>query len=494
MYQAGLLLVLLLMSGCDFDTRFNTVAPERITETTAVEYEESMIMLPVQIETEAVRQLLQQSLDEQSDNDRLYFERMANAGNGTTVIFFLKHWARVSMLARNNTLEMRIPMDVYLRADWQLCKDVEFDEGVKRVCIDDHEDVNAEFNVIARISPTLNQDYLLEPNVEVDYALDRKTRINIGPTSINLLTKMQRILDQKLIRFEEKLSAYVEQHLNARSYAQYAWNIAQQPFSVTRDRHDWLRGDLSRLFATPLSTTDNVGRFGIGIAGRFSVTEGAPSEVGELKPLPGLQPLSRASGFVLNLSRTVNNHQLGAQLNTQLMGHSIVHQGAQLTLNKFRVYGAADGRLVVGIRVMLKAEGSWLGKAGWIYLSGQPVYSPQVRRMSLRTVNFDVGTEQVLLKVAPWMTSPEVLSQLQDLIGFTLAGEMFLAESSVQNYMHEMNSSGLWSGNLQSVAVGGLSVQPSGLLISVNATGSMQMDVPELPDIAGKLGCCRNEL
>lgn len=480
MYKAGLLFLVLLLSGCYFDTRFETTAPDRITINPSAEFEESMILLPIRIESDEVQRLFQQTLDERIRNDQLYFERIPDAGDGVSLIFFLKHWKNVSLYARNNTIEVHIPLDAYLRADWERCKSVTFETGNERVCVEDHEDINTEFTVIAKINPTLSQAYLLEPNVHFDYSLDRASRIKVGPANINLLSKMRRVLSSKLLSFEEKLAALIKEKSNAKFYAQSAWNLAQQPIPVIESGNVWLLGDVITLNATQPFTDNNVAHLGVGLRGKFSIFNGKPGNALRLKPLPALRPVSSSSGFTLNVPVTVDYGELEAQLNERLQGHLVEHDGNQLRFNKLRVYGASDGRLVIGAKVFLKSWGDWFGRVGWIYLLGNPVYDSAASEVAVEAVEYDVITESTLSDVAAWALSPDVTDKIQHVIAFNVADEMSLAESNANEYMTEINNGGRLSGNLDSFSVGDIAIQRFTMQITARASGSMLMRLSDL--------------
>ena len=231
--------------------------------------------------------LMQKAINENSNGNQLFFESGRGVGNGVSIQTDVRTRGGVSVAAINNYLEARLPLHVALRADWEKCKRINLIVGSKRVCVKHGEDTSADFTVIAKISPRLTSAYTLEPNLNLDYTLDRGAQIKVGPIKINLVSKTREALNGQMANFQSKLANSLKNKINVKSHAETAWDRVQDPILVSKDNGIWLNADLSSLHSTPLSTSGDFAHLGIGLKGKFSITSNKPVSNDDAEnPLP----------------------------------------------------------------------------------------------------------------------------------------------------------------------------------------------------------------
>lgn len=469
------LFLLLGLAGCKIDSK----APERLSSNTITKPEESYISLPISINAEEIQALLQQAINENSTGDQLFFERGRSVGNGVTIQTIVKKRGDVSVHARNNNIDASLPLHVDLRADWEACQRIDFFVGSKNVCVRHHEDTSAQFTVKVKLSPRLNNEYKLEPNLDLDYSLDRPVQIRIGPIEINLVSKTREALDQHIGKFQTKLDASLQGTINAKAHAQRAWDLTQKPIRLSKVENVWLMTDVSSLHATPFFTSDNAAHLGVAIKGGFILYAGTPEGAHHTKPLPPLQTSLPSTGSVLNVPVIVSYPELEIQANNRLKDFKINYEGNIVTVKKVTIYGTSNGKLVVGADVNLKAKGDWFGTNGWVYLLGNPVYNSSNQEIAVKGVKYDVNTESAIVNAAAWALSPYVQGKIEEALVLNVSDKLNSAKELANNSIKDVaiDKIGRLTGSLSTFEIGDLSVQGDSIRILAKARGTMKLQV-----------------
>ncbi len=477
MQMIKLVALTLVLTGCNFDSK----EPDRLNVDTAVKMDESSISLPISIQAGEIQSLLQEAINENSNGNRLFFESGRKVGNGVSIQTDVKTRGNVTVYARNNNIEARLPLHVDLRADWEKCKRINLLVGSKRVCVKHHEDTNAQFTVIAKLSPRLNSEYKLEPNIDLDYALDRGAQIKVGPIEINLVSKTREALNKQMEKFQAKLDASLQGKINAKAQAQKAWDLAQKPIQLIKDEV-WLLGDISSLHATPLFTANNAAHLGIGIKGSFSISLGDPDYSRQIKPLPALETILPTSGFILNIPVIADYSELEKQANKRLKEYQIDYEGNKVTVKKVSVFGTSSGRLVVGANVNLKSSGDWFGTTGWVYLLGTPEFSQSKSELTITDIEYDVNTESAILDTAAWAASPFIKGKIEEALRFDISKDLTKAKKLANEQMKDITieNIGNLTGSLSTFEVSAVTVQSKGVQITAKASGDMRLNLANL--------------
>lgn len=471
-------LLLFGLVGCKIDSR----APDRLNSNTITQPEESYISLPISISAEEIQTLLQQAINENSNGDQLFFESGRSVGNGVKIQTIVKKRGNVSVHARNNNIEAILPLHVDLRADWEKCERIKFGFGSKNICAKHHEDTNAQFTVAVKLGPRINSEYKLEPNLDLDYKLDRPVQIKIGPIEINLVSKTREALDNQISKFQAKLDASLQGKIDAKSHAQRAWDLTQKPIRLSKTENVWLMSSVSSLHATPLFTSDNAAHLGFAIKGNFILFAGVPEDIHHTKPLPPLQISLPTTESVLNVPVIINYSELEAQTNNRIKDFKINYEGNTVTVKKVTIYGASNGKLVVGADVNLKAKGDWFGTNGWVYLLGNPVYNNSNQEIAVKNVKYDVNTESAIVNTAAWALSPYIQGKVEKALVFNVSDKLNNAKDLANNSIKDVTIDGVGrlTGSLSAFDISDLSVQGDSIRVVAKGRGTIKLQVTKL--------------
>ena len=479
MNKAALLILSLLISACSFESK----PPQRVTDSTEIPLRESEFSLPISVQANEIKQLLQQTITENSKDGLLFKEEGRSLGEDISLNTNVKSRGELSVFAKEDVVEIQMPLSADLRVFWKKCKDVKLAFSTQKVCARANKGTNLQFTAIVRFKPQLNADYILDPNVDLDYTFDQKIKFELGPVSLSLTSITQKALDKHMAGLESKLNDTISGKLNVKAKVQKIWDNLQKPIRVVKDKNIWLKSSLTSLHATPIFTENNTVNLGIGFNGKFELVlaETVPDDAG-LKPLPPLQPALPSSGFMLSVPFQAEYGELEIQANKLLKGHIIEHKKNKLTINQVTLYKTTGDRLVIGVNVKLDTAGKWFSTKGWIYVLGVPQFDRDKQELAIRNIDYDVDTQSTIVDAAAWVAEPFVKEKIEQSLKFNIKEKLDSAKEKANQTLKEvaLNDFAKLQGELKQFDVADIIVQGNGVVLIALANGEMKLHLSDL--------------
>jgi len=128
-----------------------------------------------------------------------------------------------------------------------------------------------------------------------------------------------------------------------------------------------------------------------------------------------LSPVGGPAGFAVQILGSVGYKDAESLLDGRLRGEHRL-EGHAVRIGSTRLYGAGEGRVVVGIAVTHPFKAT-------LYLVGKPVYDAQTDVISIRDLEYSLETRALLLRVADYLLHGRVRDKFEQAARFDVAGK-----------------------------------------------------------------------
>ena len=271
-----------------------------------------------------------------------------------------------------------------------------------------------KFKVTASVTP----DWHIRPEVFYLGVSDLLAEeVGLGPLSF----KPRSVVDGITQPVQRLLSSVVEKKLNEllplKTQIARVWTTAHTPILLDRGYKTWLRIAPQEIVISPLYAQNNRVKLSIGISTFADLVIGPEPAAQPLRPLPGLKQVGRFDKtFRIALNADVFYSDLSAIAAPLLLNKQFDSGGRSVTIREFDLSGNGE-KLVV----KLVTEGSL---EGIVYLTAKPVFNLQTNLFSVEDVDFDMQTQNMLLKSADWFLHGSIRSYIQEQLNMNLSKQL----------------------------------------------------------------------
>lgn len=197
---------------------------------------------------------------------------------------------------------------------------------------------------------------------------------------------------------------------------------------------------------------------------------------GREQTVPALQA-GGANGFALELQVVLPFDHLSNVLHTYLRGKRFeLSEGfikQHVIVDACKLYGNGKNLLVE-----VQFSGSF---SGTVYCTGLPVYDEAMQIIKLKNFDYELKTNNFLLKGAKWLFDKIILDEIQKYTIIELSDYYKNATESIQSLLNKEWTKGVRAaGSVTTITITGIEVQPQQLLIRSRCSGSLQLTIAEL--------------
>jgi hypothetical protein len=211
-----------------------------------------------------------------------------------------------------------------------------------------------------------------------------------------------------------------------------AWNAARKPVLLDRKYNAWLRITPQEVMLSPLYAQNDKVRVGIGISTFAELVVGPEPPAAPPAPLPNLKVVNNFDkSFRIALNADLYYSDILAIASPLLVNKRFDSDGKSIVVKDFDLYGSGD-RLVVKVAT----EGSL---DGVFYLTCKPCFDPQTNVFSVRDIDFDMNTKNLLLQSANWFLHGTIRDAIQEKLNMNLSKKLAESREMAQKAITRVN-------------------------------------------------------
>lgn len=364
--------------------------PTEETVRTVLKRETSTLNIPVEMTTDELAKLLNQSLQK-----NLYKGSTKTRGLTADVV----RNGPLAVTASGNYLHVTIP------ATMSLCYGMFETPAIP---------LTLKFRATAGITP----DWRLQTEVHYQGLNDLfAEQIGIGPLSLKPRGIVEEIIQPVQRMLSDTATKKVNTLLPLKSLVARAWNTAQKPILLDKNHGAWLKLTPQEVLMFPLSAQNNRVRLSVGISTFAELVVGPEPAPQPLRPLPNLRLVkSFDKSFRIALNADIFYRDLRAAVAPVLLDKRFDSGGKSITIRDFDLYGNGD-RIVVKLETRGSLDGT-------LHLTARPVFDPKTGIFSVEDVDFDLKTKDVLLNTADWFLHGTIRNMIRDRLNVNLSRQL----------------------------------------------------------------------
>ena len=192
--------------------------------------------------------------------------------------------------------------------------------------------------------------------------------------------------------------------------------------------------------------------------------------------VPDISDFGRHSGFSVYVDAIMDYDSLSMILTRTLKGKRINMDkvGKYIIIDKCSIYGADNEKLIIKIQF----TGS---ETGVMYLTGKPVFDKEKNNITVKQIDFDVKTRDLLIKTAKWLFNRRIINELNKYASFDIQGytdTLLLKVSSAMNREWQKGISS--SGKVNDLRVINIYPFKNVFILRCNAKGDLSIRIDEI--------------
>lgn len=338
----------------------------------------------------------------------------------------------------NNTLRLSVPISVKGKGGFR---------GTGADILDlDAKNFRAKANVVATVSPTVDENWCPILNTSIDYSWIEKPQVEIvSKVWLDVTDLVKGKLNDKIEELRSSLRTAVPCG-EVRDRAQQAWRTYSIPIMVEGAPTLYARMDPAGIGLSAMSVSSDIS-IAMALIGKTEISS-EPGPEAQKSPLPPMTQVPNEKGRVsISLPVRVGYQQIIDALQKQVAGKPfsfpIGDKQGFLTINAFEVF-PVGASLAIGMEFTADIPGRIFSTSGKVFLTAQPemVDSPEFRGIRTRDIVFSRDLDNELWSLLTVALESQIKQELEKAGSVDLSGAYNKAIEALQSAIKDPAKTG----------------------------------------------------
>jgi hypothetical protein len=262
--------------------------------------------------------------------------------------------------------------------------------------------------------------------------------------------------------------------VSLRPYLQKAWNMLNMVYAMPGVGYFSLRPKTLRM--ENIAAKNDQLSINIGISATPVISFTNPGA--GLSSLPDMSSVKTPGGFNIFLEAALQYDSLSNVMNKYIakkrfdLSEGIIKK--HIVIENTRVSGQPNGDM----QITIDFSGSFNGT---VQFTGTPVYDPVTKTITVKDLDYDLKTKNLLLNTAKWLFSKKISSELKKYTSFSLAAYYETAAKELGNWLNREWIKGIRStGALKELKLTEVYAYPDHLLVRSNCAGNLTINITDM--------------
>lgn len=405
--------VLLALFSCQ---KAVVVAPPeyKTEEAPQVLREPSYISLPVSISYETIKKTIDKAVGNVLYND----DSWENNNNDDIKIRVTKK-GDFRITGFKEYIKVSLPVEVFFAGRYIAC------DFCPELTKSTSFEMEADFVSRIRLEPSWK---LVTETESRGFVIKKDPYLSIGPLNINIRAVVESVLKSQLSELTKVLDKTVKENLDLKQYVEPAWKELQKPILADSTYHVWLYFTPQEFIMAPLNCSKDKLTINAALLTFIDTKLGTKPTASNVK-LNGLTLKETVpSQFRIELPVEIDFDEATAQARKAFKDSTFtITKKKQVKIDDIEVYGR-------GGEIFIKTRMSDAVRAT-IYLKGKPAYDPNTMDIYFQNLDYEVNTQQAMLKAAAWLLKSTLKKKLEAAFRYNLKEDIEGAKGSIKEYL-----------------------------------------------------------
>jgi Domain of unknown function (DUF4403) len=391
--------------------------PDCVPQILAIRHDTSFLSTPLVIPTQLIEDKLNRAFRQDIMNDDDFDDKKED-GVGDKLKMKVSRLGKVQVTWKNNVAKYHIPLLILVERQIIPKKALRL---TKSLAIKTEFSLRLGFETIVNVG----EDWKLAPKTEFR-TFEWLSEVKAMGGLIDLKKIVERGLLRKMPQISENIDLEIRSKVRLKPIVTRVWQQLQKPMIINRkEKLVWLKINPIRFEMGKITTEKG----NLLIQVRLSAT--TATLVGDNPPftidsiLPRLIKRHRLpnDGYVY-VCAEIPFTEINEVLNCQLVGKIIEQEGHKVEIVQSKVWGCGAD-LVLHLQVKGETEGD-------LYFQGTPVYEADSQRIVIKNFDFEVKTQEILLKGADWLLHDTFKENIKKELSLPLGEKMVLIPDLIE--------------------------------------------------------------
>jgi hypothetical protein len=460
--RCSVMLCLLVFACQPSGDLLNTKAPKESYSTTEMEVSNERFLSTVHVPVSIAMGDVERQINAQV-NGLIYEDNKLEDDQ-----FMVRVWKRSNLLvtAQDSLLHFVVPLKIWAKA------------GISVLGFTQYKETEFEIDLRFKTKLDLDRDWSVNTQTQADgYSWVRRPTVNFVGFTIPVTNMVSKLIDKNLGGITKAIDQQVRRNVDLRTPVLNAWNTLREPRLISEQYRTYLQVVPKRILITPLRFEGRVIRATIGIEGHMLTTTGNKPVVPPAVSLPDLTVVPQVKDdFQIGLLSEASYPEAAKLVAEEFVGKSFSFSDNRysITITSMDMYGQNDNLIIkAGLKGTVNGD---------IYLRGRPYYDPHEQTISLKDLQYDLDTKNVLQQSASWLLKGTFARTLQKEltipVGSQIADMQKLLQEQLRN--NQITKGITINGRIDEIRPDQVYLTPTALLAVVNARGRIDVKVEGL--------------
>lgn len=240
---------------------------------------------------------------------------------------------------------------------------------------------------------------------------------------------ISRMMNRNFQKITQAIDVEVGKAIEIKKYVTDAWELARRPVLLAQEYNTWLVIVPTGIFMTPILVRNNMLRTTISIKGYTqTITSREKPDIKAEAKLPNLVTVEKMpEDFRVGLISMIPYQEASRLAGARFVGEvfSFANGKYKIEVTSIDMYGQNEFLVIkAGLRGSLN---------GTVYLKGIPYYDPATKNLFLKNLNYDLDSQNILLKTANWLLQGKFSKLMEQKLVFPIGGQITETHATIQN-------------------------------------------------------------
>jgi hypothetical protein len=424
----------------------------------------SMVNIPITFEVSQLEEKINKQITGEFYQDTTFSDH-----NNDNLKIKLSRFDRVKIKMSGNKMVTTFPLDV--------SSEVLFEKKILGINIRKKQKLDFKVNVEFESIYSVNRDWEVITSTslkELNWIDEPKVKVAIFNVKVSKL--VEKIVKRNEDRILRKIDHEIKANIHLQKTISKVWNDIQKPILVNRQLQKvWIKLDPTSVSVNPLTSNGKRIIINTYIDAQLRSNIGDSIEAFTVKALPQLKITKRpVEEFDLNLQSKISFDEINDVLEDVIKGQEIKVSGHNIIVKDASFSGNGQN-LILKLNVKGDAKGT-------LYFKGKPYFDPEKEVLIINDFNYDIYTEEVIVKVADWLYHNDFKDKLQGYLVLPLGNQLKDIPLLIENAVDKGKLGKKINLNISSMKVSpqDIVIRPEGIHTTINAKGKVEIMIEKI--------------
>lgn len=268
-------------------------------------------------------------------------------------------------------------------------------------------DIDFEAVVWLKTPVSITEDWQIESNCRIEeIEWVKKPKVSVGPVKIGIKRRVEKMLMGEDAMVTNLIDSSITNQVMLKPSVAKLWHQLHHPILINRRFKElWLCPKPKMVWTTPLYLTEYEITSNVMCAFDLKAVTSAP-DTSHLTQLPNWKTkVDSSTGYQLKVKCELGYEEMGEAFTLALKDAPLEFASNNINVKQVRVLGNGPN-----VNLQLLVEGDMSGE---IFMQGKPVLDTIENALKFDDIEFDIKTEETLVKMANWLLHSEFKRKIQ---------------------------------------------------------------------------------